>query len=125
MSASNFLETRLLEGTLTGNTYTAPANVYAALFSTTLTDAVSGTEITGNGYSRQAVAFAVTGALAENTGNITFTCTGNAWPTVRAFALFDASSTGNALYWTNIIPISVQATENVVFTTDSIQVTAE
>jgi hypothetical protein len=125
MSASNYLETELLKGVLTGNTYTAPGNVYAALYTTALDDTVSGTEISGNGYSRQSVAFAVTDNLAENTGNVTFTCSGNAWGTVRALALWDASTAGNALFWTNITPIAIDVSDEVQYLANTISVSLE
>ena len=54
---------------LRGTNITAPANVYAGLFSTNpANDASAGTELTGaGGYARQAVTF---GAPATDTGNI-------------------------------------------------------
>ena len=56
MSAiSNYLENALLNATLRNTTYTSPATVYAALFTTDPTDDGSGTECTGSGYARKAI----------------------------------------------------------------------
>jgi len=125
MSASAYLENKLLEGTLAGNTYTAPGNVYAALFSDVLDDTVTGTEVTGNGYSRQDVDWSITDNIADSSGNVTFSCTGNAWGTIQGFAIMDANTSGNALYWQNLSPaITVDVDESITFTTGNIRVTA-
>ena len=55
---SNYLENALINATLRATTYTSPATVYVALFTTDPTDANSGTEVTGGGYARTAVSFA-------------------------------------------------------------------
>lgn len=125
MSASAYLETKLLEGTLGGNTYTAAANVYAALFTTSLDNSVSGTEVTGNGYSRQDVDWNIANNVADSSGNVSFTASGNAWGTVQGFAIFDANTSGNALYWQNLpSAIYVADGDTITFTTGNIIVTA-
>lgn len=100
MSMSDYLENKVLDGTVKATTYTAPANVYMALYSVAPTDAGGGTELVGNGYSRQLISFGTAAANGEikNTANVTFTSSGNAW-TVAAAGIFDASSSGNLLYW--------------------------
>lgn len=100
MSMSDYLENKVLNGTVGNVTYTAPGNIYMALYSVAPTDAGGGTELVGNGYSRQLVPFANAAASGQiqNTGNVTFSATGNAW-TVAGAALTDASSSGNILYW--------------------------
>lgn len=113
MSASNYLEDKILAATLTGNTYTGPANVYTALYSVAPTDSTSGTELTGNGYSRQLTTFSVStgNGQATNTGNVTFgAATGNNWLPVVAFSVVDASSSGNILYYGNVTPVQTVLT---------------
>lgn len=102
MSMSDYLENKVLDGTVKATTYTAPANVYMALYSVAPTDAGGGTELTGNGYSRQLISFGTSAANGEikNTANVTFTSSGNAW-TVAGAGIFDASSSGNLLYWSS------------------------
>ena len=98
---SNFLENALLNVTLNATTYTAPATVYVALYTTDPTDADVGTEVTGGSYARTAVSFATatgTSGNVLNDADVTFpTCTA-AWGTVTHVGLRDASTAGNLLY---------------------------
>jgi len=106
MSASNYLEDKLLAATLTATTYTSPANVYVALYSTTPTDSSSGTELTGNGYARQLTTFTVnTGnGIANSSSTATFTASGGNWLPALGWAVTDASSSGNILYYSTLSP---------------------
>ena len=83
---------------------------YAGLFSTAPADDNSaGTELAGNGYSRQAAAFGApvtdTGNLRKisNTNNIQFGPALADWPQAVAFGVFDAQSNGSLLYW-DVLP---------------------
>ena len=98
---SNFLENALLNATLNATTYTAPATIYVALYTSDPTDADAGTEVTGGSYARTAVSFATASGTSGNVLNdadVTFpTCTA-AWGTVTHVGLRDASIAGNLLY---------------------------
>lgn len=100
---SNYLENALLNGTLNGTSYTAPAAVYVALYTSDPTDANTGTEVSGGSYSRAAVTFATasgtSGSVASN-ADCTFTQATGSWGTVGWIGLMDASSGGNLLYHT-------------------------
>ena len=98
---SNFLENALVNATLRATTYTSPATVYVALFTTDPTDAASGTEVTGGSYARTSVTFAApsNGASASNADCTFPTCT-STWGTVSHICIFDASTSGNLLYHT-------------------------
>jgi len=98
---SNFLENALVNATLRNTTYTSPATVYVALFTTDPTDAASGTEVTGGSYARTSVAFAApSNGAAASSADCTFpTCT-STWGTVSHIGIFDASTSGNLLYHT-------------------------
>jgi len=78
--------------------------VYAALYSTAPTVNTSGTEITGNGYARVQATFSTpSSGSAVTSATITIgPCTGNAWPTVTAFGICDASTSGNIMYFKGI-----------------------
>lgn len=116
MSTSTFLDSALLGAALTGNTYTGNATVYAALYSTAPTASTSGTELSGNGYSRQSVAFSVANAVATSTGNVTFTASGNAWSTAVSMAIVDASTSGNILFFNALNPSkTLQAGDSLTF----------
>jgi len=120
MSTSQYLENALLNATLNNTTYTSPATVYLALYSTTSNATTAGTEIVGNGYSRQSVAFSTaTKGSVTNTGNVTFTATGNSW-TALSSAIVDASSGGNVLYFYNNVPRLVAAGSTLVYPAGSI-----
>ncbi len=98
---SNYLENALINGTIRGTTYTAPATVYVGLFTSDPTDAGSGTEVSGGSYARQSATFTApsNGGTVSN-ADITFPqATGN-WGTVGWIGIFDALTTGNLLYHT-------------------------
>ena len=98
---SNFLENALINATLRATTYTSPATVYVALFTTDPTDANTGTEVSGGSYARTSVTFAApSNGVAASSADCTFpTCT-STWGTVSHIGIFDASTSGNLLYHT-------------------------
>ena len=98
---SNYLENALVNATLRNTSYTSPATVYVALFTTDPTDAASGTEVTGGSYARTSVTFAApSGGASASNADCTFpTCT-STWGTVSHIGIFDASTAGNLLYHT-------------------------
>ncbi len=104
MSAfSNYLETAIINATLRNTTYTSPANVYVALFTTDPTDAASGTECTGTSYARTAVSttggfVAPTNGVTSNVADVVFPTAGGAWGTITHFGIFDAATVGNLMY---------------------------
>ena len=96
---SNYLENALINGTLRATTYTAPATVYVALYTSDPTDADTGTEVTGGSYARTAVTMgAPSNGVSLNSADVTFpTCTAS-WGVVAFVGLRDASTAGNLLY---------------------------
>lgn len=96
---SNYLENELLDHALGTGSFTAPSNVYLALFTSDPTDAGSGTEVSGNGYARQLITFgASSSGTASNTSEETFTASGGNFGTVTHMGIFDALTTGNLLF---------------------------
>lgn len=98
---SNYLENALLNATLNGTTYTAPATVYVSLWTTDPTDAGSGTEVSGNAYERTAISFATasgTSGQVLNDGAVEFPQATGSWGTVAYFGINDAQTGGNLLY---------------------------
>ena len=82
---------------------------YLGLFSVApADDSSAGTELAGNGYTRQALTSAApvtdTGNLRKiaNTNNIQFGPAASDWPQAVAFGVFDAQSNGNLLYWNTL-----------------------
>jgi len=127
MSAiSNYLENALLNATLRNTTYTSPATVYAALFTTDPTDAGTGTECTGSGYARKAITFAApsNGVTTNSAAACEFDQATGAWGTITHFAIFDALTTGNMLYYGALTASKTIASGDVFkFATSSVSVT--
>lgn len=95
---SNYLENKVLDHALGTTTFTKPTTVYLALYTSSPTDADSGTEVTGGSYARQTIAFnAASGGTTSNSATVTFTSMPAC--TVTHFGLRDASTGGNLLYW--------------------------
>lgn len=99
MSASNYLELKLLDHVLGSTSYSQPSAIYVALSTGSFNDDASGTELSGNGYTRKAITFgtASSGSIASNSAVEFDTATGS-WGSVGFFGLYDASSSGNLLY---------------------------
>lgn len=98
---SNYLENALINAVLRNTSYTSPATVYVALYTTDPTDADTGTEVSGNGYARQSVAFSSpSNGVTSNSGAVEFPQATGSWGTVAYIGLRDASSGGNLLFHT-------------------------
>lgn len=103
-SYTDYLEDKILKHVFTNTTYTPPATIYVGLFTVAPSDTGGGTEVSGTAYARQSAAFSVsgTGTTATNTANIDYPTAGSAWGTIVAVALFDASTSGNMLAWSDL-----------------------
>jgi len=99
MSAmSDYLENKVLDHVLGTTSYTMPTTVYVGLSTGSFADDNSGTELTGNGYARQSIAFdAAASGTTDNTSNVDFPAATGSWGTVSHYGLFDALSGGNLL----------------------------
>ena len=99
MSAmSDYLENEILDHILGTGAYTMPTTVYIGLSTASMNDNASGTEISGNNYARQSVAFsAASGGTTSNSGNIEFPAATGSWGTITHFGIWDALTTGNML----------------------------
>ena len=98
---SNYLEQALINGTIRGTTYTAPTNVYVALYTSDPTDANTGTEVSGGSYARTAVTFAApSNGVSVSNADCTFPQCTSTWGTVGWIGIMDALTSGNLLYHT-------------------------
>lgn len=96
---SNYLENALINATLRNTSYTSPATVYVALFTSDPTDAGSGTEVSGGSYARQSATFgAPSNGASTISSAIEFPQATGSWGTVTHFGIYDASTSGNLLY---------------------------
>jgi hypothetical protein len=101
-SASNYLENEILDHILKVGAYSVPSNIYVALSTADPTESGGSiAEPSGNNYSRVACNTwdAASGGATANTSTITFPTPSGSWGTVTHFALYDASSAGNMLFY--------------------------
>jgi hypothetical protein len=108
MAGKSQAQTDAVLNVLRGTNITAPGSVYVSLFSAApASDAVDGTELSGNGYARQSITFGApatdSGGVRKvaNTNVITFgPGTSSDWAAATHFGVHSASSgAGNLLYW--------------------------
>ena len=113
---STYLDNKLLAAVLTNTSFTSPATVYAALFTTAPTAAYTntvptGVEVADTNYVRVAVAFsAPSGGSTSNSGTVAFFGAGAAGPgpySITAVGLLDlltpgGGNFGNLLYFGNL-----------------------
>lgn len=117
MSAmSNYLENKLVDHIFRAQSFSGPATLYVALFTSAPSDSGGGTEVSGGNYARASVTSSLanwagtqsagsttassgTGGQTSNNGAITFNAPSGAnWGTVTHFGIFDAASSGNLLF---------------------------
>jgi len=123
---SDFLENKLIDWFFRGQAIgvtgasaaagTGPTNLYFALLTAAPSDTGGGTEVTGGSYARVTVAANTTNfdntqqanTTAVSSGNtgttrnsiaVTFPAPSANWGVVSHFAIYDASTTGNLLFW--------------------------
>jgi hypothetical protein len=116
---SDYAENHLIDAFLRGQTYTMPATTYVALTTTTPSDSSCGTEVSGGSYARVAVTSSLanwagtqstgsttastgTGGTTSNNNTITFPAPTANWGTVVGFCVFDASTSGNLLFYSTL-----------------------
>ncbi len=114
---SDYLENKVIDYLLRGQTFTAPVTVYYALATAAGSDAACGTEVTGGSYARVAVTSSManwagtqaaasttastgTGGTTSNNTVVTFPTPSANWGTVVEFCVMDAASAGNLLFRT-------------------------
>lgn len=101
MSASNYLENKILDHTLNVAAFTAPTTLYVALF--TADDGLeSGTitsEVSGNGYTRVEITFAsAASGTSSNDAYVTWDPATASWGTITHLAIMDSATSGQVLY---------------------------
>lgn len=114
---SDYLENKVIDWLLRGQTFTAPATVYYALATSSGSDSACGTEVSTGSYARVAVTSSLanwagtqsagstsassgTGGTTSNNAAVTFPTPTANWGTIVEFCVFDASTSGNLLFRT-------------------------
>lgn len=129
MSFSDYLEDKVLEHVFGGNAYTAPSTLYVGVFTSAASDTGPGTEVSGNGYARQSVAFTVSGTsptTAASNAAVEFPEATGSWGTVTYAGVFDASTSGNMLAWAQLTDPAdfVTALPKAITTGDILRISA-
>lgn len=104
MSAlTNYAENKVLDHALGTTSWTMPTQLYIGLATSSFGEAAttgSGVELSGSGYARQSIDFdAASGGTCDNSAAVEFPAATGSWGTVTSFALFDASTNGNAILY--------------------------
>ena len=98
---ADYSEKLILDWLMTNGSATRPTSWYVALYTAAPSDSGGGTEVSGNGYSRQSVTFgaaASPGGTTSNTNTLTFTASGGDWGIITHIGIFDNSTGGNLLW---------------------------
>lgn len=110
---TDYLENKIVDWLLRGQSYTPPATVYIGLLTAAPSDSSGGTEVSGGSYARVAVTAATTSwnntqgnttgastgtdGTTENAITVTFPAPTANWGSVTHFGFYDASTSGNLL----------------------------
>jgi hypothetical protein len=140
MSAmSDYLENKLIDFILRGQSYTPPATMYVGLFTGTPGDA-SFTEVSGSAYARVAITSSLanwsgtqgsttttassgSSGTSYNNAAVNFPTPTATWGTITAVGLFDASTSGNLLFYGLLdTPKTINTSDTVTFPTSSLGV---
>lgn len=103
---SNYLANALLDHVFKGTPFSQPANIYVSLSGSTITDATTGSTISepADTYERQSANTwnAASGGASANTNAISFPSAGSGYGTMTDFALIDALTNGNILFYSTL-----------------------
>ena len=118
---STYLQNKYIDWFFRAQTFSAPATVYIALFTSAPSDTGGGTEVSGGSYARVSVTSALAnwagtqsaGSTTASTGTaspgvtsnnsaITFPAPTANWGVITSMGIYDASTAGNLLYWANL-----------------------
>lgn len=112
---TDYAENKVIDGLLRGQAYT-PATTYVGLLTAAPSDSAAGTEVAGGSYARVAVTSSLanwagtqsagstvassgTGGTTSNNNAITFPAPTANWGSITHFAVYDAASGGNMLFY--------------------------
>ena len=122
---SNYLKSKIVKHVKGEASYTMPANLYLALYTSDPTVADTGTEVTGGSYARQLLSFAAEsgGSASSNTAE---NFTNMPASTVSYWGLRDAATGGNLMYFGNFdIPQVVTGGQTFTINSGNIVITEE
>jgi hypothetical protein len=128
---SDYLEGKVLDHLFGITPFSAPATLYAGLFTATPSDAGGGTEVAGGSYARQAITndntkWSRTGNVISNISAVDFPAATAVWGTVDWVGIFDALIAGNLLYWAPLLSArTINISDQVGFAPGQLQFTED
>lgn len=113
---TDYASNKLVDLIFRAQAYTWPATLYAALFTAAPSNGGGGTEASGGSYARAAIASSLaawsgtqsagstsastgTGGRISNNAALSYPAATASWGTVTHEGLFDASTSGNLMFW--------------------------
>ena len=112
---SNYLENALINHTLRNSALSAPSAVYVSLHTANPDEDASGSELSGSAYARQAATVAApSNGVSTTSADINFPQATGSWGTVSHIGIWDASSSGNMLYYTALDASKTIATGDIL-----------
>jgi len=114
MAFSNYLANEILDDVFSGNAYSVPSTFYLALYTATPNAGGGGTELSGDGYARQTVAFTTTAQTSSNTAAVEYPTATASWGTITSVGVFDALTSGNLLAFGNLTASKTIASGDVL-----------
>lgn len=125
MPKSAYLRTRLVKHAVGNSAFTMPAGAYLALFTTDPTINATGTEVVGGSYARQSISWG-TEANGRIPSNAITSFTNMPATTVTHWAVYDASTSGNMLYYGSFeVPIVRTAGQTLAIASGNVAVSEE
>ena len=127
---TTYLENALLAHSTGEASYTKPTNTYLALFTVAPTDSGGGTEVSGGNYARIQLSWGTpSGGEIANNSALRFPATGTAtspFGTIVALGIFDASTTGNLLWYGDLsATVTINTGDTYTITSGGITLTLD
>lgn len=142
MSAmSDFLENKLIDQIFRAQAAPTTSTLHVGLLTAAPSDTGGGTEVSGNSYARASVTSSLanwagtqstgsttassgTGGATSNNNAITFPTPSGTWGTVTHFGIYDASTSGNLLFYGALtISKTINNGDTVSFPAGSLSIT--
>lgn len=117
---TNYAVHGLLDRMFRNQAFTVSGN-FASLHTATSSDGTPGTEVSGTGYAREEINEAggaspswttASGGAVSNEEDVSFGAPGGSWGTVVSMGIYDASSSGNQLWYGNDVVDQAIGTES-------------
>lgn len=140
---SDYVENKIVDLLVRGQTFTPPATVYLGLSTTACSDSATGTEVSGGSYARASITSSLanwagtqsagsttassgTGGQTSNNAAVNFATPSAGWGTVSHWFLADASSGGNLLVCASLgISKTINQGDTVTFGIGSLTLTVQ